>query len=39
MNNPQTILIIDDEQDNLRLLVNILKNQTYGVRPIRNAYQ
>ncbi|MCB0166244.1 MAG: response regulator [Anaerolineae bacterium] len=39
MNNPQTILIIDDEQDNLRLLVNILKNQSYAVRPIRNAYQ
>lgn len=39
MNNPQVILIIDDEQDNLRLLVNILKNQAYAVRPIRNAYQ
>lgn len=39
MNNPQTILIIDDEQENLRLLVNILKNQAYAVRPIRNAFQ
>ena len=39
MSQPQTILIIDDKQDNLRLLVNILKNQAYRVRPIRNAYQ
>lgn len=39
MNQPRTILIIDDKQDNLRLLVNILKNQAYRVRPIRNAYQ
>lgn len=39
MSKPQTILIIDDRQDNLRLLVNILKNQDYRVRPIRNAYQ
>lgn len=39
MNNPQAILIIDDKHDNLRLLVNILKNRTYIVRPTRNAYQ
>ncbi|HRV92467.1 MAG TPA: response regulator [Anaerolineae bacterium] len=39
MNKPQTILIVDDQQDNLRLLVNILKNRTYTVRPTRNAYQ
>ena len=39
MNSAKTILIIDDKQDNLRLLVNILKNQGIAVRPIRNAYQ
>ncbi|MCB0163792.1 MAG: response regulator [Anaerolineae bacterium] len=39
MNKPQTILIIDDKQDNLRLLVDILKRRTYLVRPTRNAYQ
>jgi CheY-like chemotaxis protein/DNA-binding CsgD family transcriptional regulator len=39
MSQPRTILIIDDKQDNLRLLVNILKNQAYRVRPIRNAFQ
>lgn len=38
-NSSKTILIIDDKQDNLRLLVNILKNQHFTVRPIRNAYQ
>jgi len=35
----QTILIIDDLQENLRLLAKILQNQGYKVRPIRNAYR
>ncbi|MCB0208046.1 MAG: response regulator [Anaerolineae bacterium] len=39
MTKPETILIIDDQQDSLRLLVNILKNQGYGVRPILNPFQ
>ncbi|MCB0195727.1 MAG: response regulator [Anaerolineae bacterium] len=39
MNESQTILIIDDQQESLRLLVNILKNQGYGVRPILNPFQ
>jgi DNA-binding response OmpR family regulator/DNA-binding CsgD family transcriptional regulator len=39
MTKPHIILIIDDNQDNLRLLLNILKNQGYGVRPTRNVYQ
>ncbi|MCB0211425.1 MAG: response regulator transcription factor [Anaerolineae bacterium] len=39
MNKSQTILIIDDNQENLRLLVNILKQQGYSIRPTLNAYQ
>ena len=39
MIKPQTILIIDDIQANLRLLVNILRNQGYQVRPTRSPYQ
>ena len=35
----QTILIIDDLQENLRLLTEILQSQNYKIHPIRNAYR
>jgi len=36
-NKPSHILIVDDNPENLRLLVNILQNEGYIVRPARNG--
>ena len=37
MSNVINILIVDDQPDNLRLLVDVLSSQGYNVRPARNG--
>ena len=39
MDTPPTILLIDNNQDNLWLLVNLLEPQAYRVRTAQNGYQ
>lgn len=34
---PQSILIVDDTPENLRLLVSIFKGRSYSVRPVRDG--
>ncbi|EDN71372.1 two-component hybrid sensor and regulator [Beggiatoa sp. PS] len=36
---PETILVVDDLADNLRVLIGILSQQGYKVRPARNGQQ